>query len=83
MTVERSVDENGIVTYSEETPPDMRQVEVGQVVSLVPPLVQVPGRFQPLKIKARTVGLVVGVGDLVLVCRVSGGVCAVSKVEVL
>lgn len=62
---------DGRVIESEVRDDAHREVVIGRVVSLSPPMVTVPGRGGPVRVHARAVGLSVGVGDLVLCCRVS------------
>jgi len=61
-----------------------REIAVARVHSLSPPMVVLPGRQLPVRIHARAVGLTVGVGDLVLCCRVStpAGERAVAMMQV-
>ena len=83
MTTERYINEDGVVVDTEVLPDELREVVVGRVTSLSPPMAKIPSRPDPIRVHARTVGLTVAVNDLVLLCRVEQGVVAISKVEVL
>ena len=81
--IERFVNADGVVVETEVTPDAVREIAVGRVVSLVPPMVRIPGREQPVPIAARFDGLSVVVGDFVAIFRVEQGVVAMSKVVML
>ena len=83
VATERFVNADGVVVETELTPDAVREISVGRVVSLSPPLVQVSDREKPVPIAARFDGLRIAEGDFVAIFRVEHGVVAMSKVVML
>ena len=83
VLIERHVDAKGYVIDTEAVSAVDREITMGRVVSLSPPLVQVSDREKPVPIAARFDGLRIAEGDFVAIFRVEQGVVAMSKVVML
>ncbi len=81
MTTERYVNADGVVIDTEVLPDTMRELQVAEVVSVAPVVVQVLSSGRQAQLHKRLASMAaVQVGDLVLVCRVDAGLICVGEV---
>ena len=80
---QRSVDPvTGVITESDETAVKGTIVQVAEVKSLNPPLVELLNG-EIVEITGRLVGVTVSVGDLILVARIARWFLALGEVEAI
>ena len=81
MITERYIDERGRARDRRVMPDARRELQVARVVSLAPVVVEVDGREFQLHKRLASINVGnVGIGTLLLCCRVEQGVIAVGEV---